>query len=174
MKLLILLAALLLPTAVQAQTVCVILNGATTAVLGSVPCDHGQTYNPPATTVDKTDARYTAWLAIKDISLTAAGLLQTGVGVTFSTTTSANDTYPATSAAIQNLLNLYLGKVTIGASALVSAPGNSGNHSMSALAFKDVYNAVVAYNAAVLAAQATAVANNAVPVWPVATATSAH
>ncbi len=94
--------------------------------------------------------------------------------MTFTTTTSANDSYPATQSGIQTLINLYTGKVTIGASALVSVPGNTGNHPMGTLAFKDLYNAVIAYNTAVLAAQATAIANNAAPVWPVATATSAH
>jgi hypothetical protein len=171
MKRLMLLAALLFSTAADAQTVCVILNGGATAVLGSVPC--GPTYNPPATTINASDARWTNYLGLQGISATAAALLQTGVTMTFTTTTSANDSYPADADSIQTLLNMYTVK-GVRASALVSAKGNAGAHNMGNPAYTDLYNAVVAYNAAVLAAQATAIANGTAPVWPVATATSTH
>jgi hypothetical protein len=171
MKRLILLAALLFSTAADAQTVCVILNGDTTAVLGAVPC--GPTYNPPATTINMSDARWTNFLGVQGIAATVNSLLQTGVTMSFATTTSANDSYAADAGSIQALLNLYTGNTAIKGDALVSVLGNSGVHAMDARAFKDLYAAVVAYNA-VLAAQATAITNSTAPVWPSATATSNH
>ena len=162
---------LLSSIAAEAQTVCVILNGGATAVLGAVPC--GPTYNPPATTLNTSDARWINFLALQNVSTTAASLLQTGVTMTFSVTTSANDSYAADADSIQDLLNMYTAK-GVRASALVSAPGKSGAHNMGNQAYTDLYNAVVAYNAAVLAAQAAAIASGTAPVWPVATATSTH
>jgi hypothetical protein len=172
MKHLLLLATLLLPIAAEAQTVCVILNGGATAVLQAVPC--GPTYNPPATTVNTSDARWTTFLALQNIQTTAAGLLQTGVTMTFSGTPAATDSYPATADGLQALLNIYTGNTAIKGNAVVSVQGNSGPHSIGAQAFKDLYRAVSDYNAAVLAAQATAIATATAPVWPVATATSNH
>jgi hypothetical protein len=104
----------------------------------------------------------------------ATNLLAAGVAMTFTSTTTANDHYAATDAAIQTLLNLQTGKVGIGAASTVTVPGISGPHVMGMPAFHDVYNAVSSYHDAVLAAQATALTNNTAPVFPVATATSSH
>jgi hypothetical protein len=123
-----------------------------------------------------TAAQYNAYQATAAAPQATAvnKLLVTGVAITFATTTTANDNYAATDAALQVLLNLQTGKIGIGAAALASVPGVSGPHLLGVPAFHDIYNAVSAYHDAVLAAQATALANNTVPVWPAATATSSH
>jgi hypothetical protein len=173
MKHLLLVAAavLLLSTPVEAQTVCVVLNGGATAVVGYSTCS--PITNPPAVSISTSDPRYINFLGLQGISATVANLLQAGVTMTFTTTTSANDSYAADADSIQDLLNMYTVK-GVRASALVSVPGKSGAHNMGNPAYTDLYNAVVTYNAAVLAAQATAIANGTAPVWPAATATSTH
>ncbi len=173
MKHLLLAVLLLLPVATEAQTVSVILNDAGTAVIGVAPQDNGQSYNPPATIIATSDARWTNFVALQ--APVVAGLLKTGVAMTFSGASSAaSDSYAATADAIQALRDIYTGGIAIRGNSTISVQGNTGPHSMSSQAFKDLYSAVSDYNAAVLAAQATAIANAAAPVWPVATATSVH
>jgi hypothetical protein len=140
---------------------------------GACPADQVATH--PACQVITT-AQYSAYqTAVTALQpSTANNLLAAGVAITFTSTTTANDSYAATAAALQNLLNLQTGKVGIGAAATITVPGISGPHTMGQPAFHDVYNAVSAYHDAVLAAQATALTNNTAPVFPAATATSSH
>jgi hypothetical protein len=175
------------PTGINA---CVVLSGDTTTVLGYSPCNSAS--NPPGVSIDTGDVRYTNFLAVQPATLQATvdGLLAAGVAMTFSTTTAASDHYSATAAAIQYYLNVYQDKVTINASATfpvctsppttvaLPCPANSNatatSHTMGALAFKDLYANVKAYNAAVIAAQAAAVASQTAPVWPSNAYTSTH
>jgi hypothetical protein len=113
---LILLAALLFSTAAEAQTVNVILSGDTTKVLGAVPS--GPTYNPSATTINTSDARWTAYLANLAAQQALAayqGAYQTqlalGIVLTSTGTPALNDSYPLDDLTQGNLQGIYSGIV---------------------------------------------------------------